>query len=187
MFDRLEDIVKHYEEIMFELSNPSVTENQKKFRALMKEQADLTPLVETYKEYVKAKQTVEDSLLLLEEESDEEMRELAKEVPVIDDILSYTVGLISATHPEIEGASDTAKKYVKYGASPRAAQALITCAKVRALINGNFNVSYEDIDALAYPVLRHRIKINYTAVNEKLTCDDVIAMLIKENKKTYKK
>ena len=61
-----------------------------------------------------------------------EMRELAKEVPVIDDILSYTVGLISATHPEIDGASDTAKKYVKYGASPRAAQALITCAKVRA-------------------------------------------------------
>ena len=116
-----------------------------------------------------------------------EMRELAKEVPVIDDILSYTVGLISATHPEIDGASDTAKKYVKYGASPRAAQALITCAKVRALINGNLNVSYDDIDALAYPVLRHRIKINYTAVNEKLTCDDVIAMLIKENKKTYKK
>ena len=79
MFDRLEDIIKHYEEIMFELSNPSVTENQKKFRALMKEQADLTPLVETYKEYVQAKQTVEDSLLLLEEETDEEMRELAKE------------------------------------------------------------------------------------------------------------
>ena len=71
MFDRLEDIVKHYEEIMFELSNPSVTENQKKFRALMKEQADLTPLVETYKKYVQAKQTVEDSLLLLEEETEQ--------------------------------------------------------------------------------------------------------------------
>lgn len=115
------------------------------------------------------------------------MRELAKEVPVIDDVLDYTVALISATHPEIDGASETAKKYIKYGASPRAAQALITCAKVRALINGNFNVSYEDIDALAYPVLRHRVKINYTAVNEKLTCDDVVSMLIKENKKTYKK
>ena len=79
MFDRLEDIVKHYEEIMFELSNPSVTDDQRKFRALMKEQADLTPLVETYKQYTQAKQTVEDSLFLLEEESDEDLRELAKE------------------------------------------------------------------------------------------------------------
>jgi MoxR-like ATPase len=76
-----------------------------------------------------------------------------------------------------------AKKYIKYGASPRAAQALITCAKVRALINGNYNVSYEDINALAAPVLRHRIKINYAAVNDKLTVDDVVAQLIKATKK----
>jgi MoxR-like ATPase len=73
--------------------------------------------------------------------------------------------------------------YIKYGASPRAAQALITCAKVRALMNGNFNVSYEDIKALALPVLRHRIKINYTAINDKLTVDDVIAKLVGETKK----
>lgn len=71
----------------------------------------------------------------------------------------------------------------QYGASPRAAQALITCAKVRALISGNYNVSYEDIEALARPVLRHRIKINYTAVNEKLTVDDVIDLLVKETKR----
>mgnify|MGYP005775903203 CR=1 FL=1 len=80
MFDRLEDLVKHYEELMLELNNPSVTEDQRRFRKLMKEQADLAPLVETYGEYKKAKQDVEDSLALLEEESDEEMRELAKEV-----------------------------------------------------------------------------------------------------------
>lgn len=67
MFDRLEDIVKHYEELMFELNNPSVAEDQKRFRKLMKEQSDLTPLVETYKEYKQAKQDVEDSLALLEE------------------------------------------------------------------------------------------------------------------------
>ncbi len=79
MFDRLEDIVKHYEEIMLELNNPSVTEDQRRFRKLMKEQSDLTPLVETYKEYTQAKQTVEDSLFMLEEESDEELREMAKE------------------------------------------------------------------------------------------------------------
>lgn len=79
MFDRLEDIVKHYEELMLELNNPSVTEDQKRFRKIMKEQADLTPLVDTYKEYRTAKQDVEDSLALLDEENDEEMREMAKE------------------------------------------------------------------------------------------------------------
>ncbi len=112
-----------------------------------------------------------------------EMRALAATVPVIDDVLDYAVRLVSGTHPEVEKASDTAKKYIKYGASPRAAQALITCAKVRALMNGNYNVSYADVAALAVPVLRHRIKINYAAINDKLTVDDVIEKLIKEIKK----
>ena len=115
-----------------------------------------------------------------------EMRALAATVPVIDDVLYYAINLVSATHPELEDTGDVAKKYIKYGASPRAAQALITAAKVRALINGNYNVSYEDINALAYPVLRHRIKINYNAVNDKLTVDDVIGLLIKESKKLSK-
>lgn len=79
MFDRLDDILIHYEELMQELNNPSVTEDQNRFRKLMKEQADLADLVEAYTQYKKAKQTVEDSLALLEEESDEEMREMAKE------------------------------------------------------------------------------------------------------------
>ena len=79
MFDRLDDILIHYEEIMQELGKPNVTENQDRFRKLMKEQADLAPLVEAYKAYKQAKQDIEDSLALLEEESDEEMRELAKE------------------------------------------------------------------------------------------------------------
>ena len=82
--------------------------------------------------------------------------------------------------------SSTAKKYIKYGASPRAAQALITSAKIRALMNGSYNVSYADIRALAYPVLRHRIKINYTAVNEKLGVDDVITLLLEETGKHTK-
>ena len=115
-----------------------------------------------------------------------EMRKLASEVPVADKVLDYAVNLISNTHPELPDASETAKKYIKYGASPRAAQAIITCAKVRALMNGNFNVSYEDIDALAAPVLRHRIKISYGAINEKMNAEDVIAALIKENRKLSK-
>ena len=79
MFDRLDDILIHYDAIMQELGEPNVTENQDRFRKLMKEQADLAPLVEAYKAYKQAKQDIEDSLALLEEESDEEMRELAKE------------------------------------------------------------------------------------------------------------
>ena len=115
-----------------------------------------------------------------------EMRALASQVPVIDDVLDYAIRLVTNTHPELENASSTATKYVKYGASPRAAQALVTCAKVRALVSGRYNVSYADIDALARPVLRHRIKINYNAVNERLTVDDVIGLLLKENKRLSK-
>ena len=111
-----------------------------------------------------------------------EMRALASNVPVVDEVLMYAVDLVANTHPELDSTPST-KKYVKYGASPRAAQGLITAAKVRALMQGRFNVSYEDIDALAYPVLRHRMKVNYTAVNDKLGVDDVISMIIKETKK----
>ena len=110
-----------------------------------------------------------------------EMRELAKTVPVIDEVLLYAVNLVSSTHPEL--GDEVAKKYIKYGASPRAAQALVSSAKVRALIKGNYNVSYEDIDALAHAVLRHRIKINYNAINDGLKIDDVIDLLIKANRK----
>ena len=79
MFDRLDDILIRYEEIMEELNNPYVVEDQNRFRKLMKEQNELTPLVETYKEYKGAKQDVEDSLSMLEGENDEEMREMLKE------------------------------------------------------------------------------------------------------------
>lgn len=112
-----------------------------------------------------------------------QMRDLASSVPVTDDLILYAVNLVSNTHPERGASPDSAKKYVKYGASPRAAQGLITAAKVRALMQGRYNVSYEDIDTLAFPVLRHRIKVNYTAINEKLNVDDVIGKIIKETKK----
>ena len=111
-----------------------------------------------------------------------QMREITKQIPVIQEILEYTARLVSATHAEIEGNA-IAKKYLRYGASPRAAQALITGAKVRALMHGKYNVSYEDIDALAYPVLRHRIKINYDAISDRLDADAVISLIIKEVKK----
>lgn len=111
------------------------------------------------------------------------MRKLAQEVPVIPEIVDYAMTIVEKTHPELDDTSDTAKKYIRYGASPRAAQALITGAKIRALIHGNYNVSYDDIDALCYPVLRHRLKINYNAINEGLDIDKVIGLLIKETRK----
>ena len=79
MFDKLEDLVRRYEEITNELTEPSVVNDQKRFRALMKEQSDLQPLVDTYTEYKKCRETESDSLAMLEEESEEEMREMLKE------------------------------------------------------------------------------------------------------------
>ena len=79
MFDRLEDLLIRYEELMIELSEPDVANNPERFRKLMKEQSDLTPIVEAYKEYKQCKQNIEDSLAMLDEETDEEMKELAKE------------------------------------------------------------------------------------------------------------
>ena len=79
MFDKIEDILLRYEDIIADLNDPDIMSNQDKFRALMKEQAEITPIVEKYKEYKDTKAGIEDSLALLDEETDEEMRELAKE------------------------------------------------------------------------------------------------------------
>ena len=79
MFDKLEDLEKRLEEVMNDLASPDVTADQNRFRSLMKEQSELTPIVEKYREYKEAKQTIEDSLEMLESESDEEMREMLKE------------------------------------------------------------------------------------------------------------
>jgi MoxR-like ATPase len=108
------------------------------------------------------------------------MRAVAKEILVADEVLKYAIKLTLATHPDSEVATSASKKYVRFGASPRAAQALITAAKVRALINERYNVSYNDINALACMVLRHRIKANFEAITEHITTDDIINNIIKE-------
>lgn len=79
MFDRLDDMLIHYEELMLMLGDPAITQDNKRFTRLMKEQSDLAPVVDAYKQYKQAKQDVEDSLAMLEEENDEDMREMAKE------------------------------------------------------------------------------------------------------------
>ena len=109
-----------------------------------------------------------------------EMRKTANQILVANDVMRYAMTLCSATHPDSDCATETAKKYVRLGASPRAGQALISAAKVRALMNGRFNVSYEDLNTLAYPVLRHRMKLNFEAIAERIDPDEIIKMIIKE-------
>ena len=115
-----------------------------------------------------------------------EMRKTANQIPVAEDVLRYAMMLTSATHPDSECASEAAKKYVRVGASPRAGQALISAAKVKALIKGRFNVAYSDINELACPVLRHRIKLNFEAIAERVSADEIIKMIVEEVTKKFK-
>ena len=116
------------------------------------------------------------------------MRETAREIPIMDEVLRYAMTLVAATHPELEDSPEFTRQYIRFGASPRAAQALITASKVRALMQGRYNVSYDDINTLAYPVLRHRIKPSYAAVTERITADEMITRLLEAlNSKKRKK
>ena len=114
------------------------------------------------------------------------MRETANQIPVADEVLRYAMLMTAATHPDGEYAAEGAKKYIRVGASPRAGQALISAGKVLALIKGRFNVSYSDIEQLAYPVLRHRIKLNFEAIAERVSADDVIKAVVAEVSKKHK-
>jgi MoxR-like ATPase len=108
------------------------------------------------------------------------MRATANQIPVAEEVMRYAMKLCSATHPDSECASETAKKYVRLGASPRAGQALISAAKVKALMSGRYNVSYSDINELAYPVLRHRMKLTFEAIAERVSPDEIVTMIIDE-------
>ncbi len=115
-----------------------------------------------------------------------EMRKTANAIPVAEEVMRYAMILCSATHPDSECATEAAKKYVRLGASPRAGQALISAAKVRALLNGRYNVSYSDVNALAYPVFRHRMKLNFEAIASRVSPDEIITMILEEVGKKQK-
>jgi MoxR-like ATPase len=106
------------------------------------------------------------------------MMDIAKEIPIAKPVLDYAMKVIISTHPESENPPEMTKKYVAFGASPRGAQAIIKAARVRALMEGRFNVSFEDIKQMAYPVLRHRILLNFEAMSENITSDHVIKEII---------
>ena len=104
---------------------------------------------------------------------------LVRRVPVSDAVLRYAVALTRMSRPSPNGGSpDFVKKWIAYGASPRAAQYLVLGAKARALTKGRYHVSYEDIQALAHPVLRHRVLTNFHAESEGKTKADMVDMLL---------
>ena len=109
-----------------------------------------------------------------------QMRDIAKEVPIASAVNDFALKLVIATHLEAANVPEVTKKYIRYGASPRAAQALISAARVQALFSGRFNVSFEDVAAMAKPVLRHRIILNFDALTSGKTQDEIIDLLIQE-------
>ncbi len=108
------------------------------------------------------------------------MRKIIREVPIAKPVQEYALRVVLGTHPEIEGAPEGAKKYIRFGASPRAAQAIITASRARALMEGRYNVSFEDIKYVAHPSLRHRFFLNFDAVADGITTDGLIDQLLDE-------
>ena len=107
-----------------------------------------------------------------------EAREIIRELPMSESVEYYALHLVVSTHPELEGAPEIVRQYLTCGASPRAAQAMILTAKGRAFLSGRMNVAYEDVNAVAYPALRHRLLLNYEAISEGLQADDIICQLL---------
>jgi MoxR-like ATPase len=112
-----------------------------------------------------------------------QMGQLALNTPIASHVSRYVAQLIVATHPEDAGAPDVVRRYVRYGASPRGAQALIIGGKVNALLDGRFNVSFDDIKAVAPAALRHRLLLNFEGLAEGIDPDAIIAELLSATEK----
>ena len=108
-----------------------------------------------------------------------EFQRLVRRVPVSEAVTRYAVNVARYSRPASPVAPDFVKKWVNYGASVRAAQWMILGGKARALMHGRYHVGFDDIRALALPVLRHRILLNFHAQSERVTTDQIIAQLIK--------
>ncbi len=108
------------------------------------------------------------------------MQNLVSRVPIAQHLLHYTARLVRATRPADELAPDYVKDWTSWGAGPRACLNLMNAAKARAVLDGRFNVAIDDIKALALPVLRHRIGLNFAAMSDGVTTDDVIEKLLND-------
>jgi MoxR-like ATPase len=111
-----------------------------------------------------------------------EMRELVRKVPLARQIQDYAVRVVLATHPENPEATAKSKQYLRYGASPRGLQAVILAAKIRALLEGRYAVSIDDIRHVAAPALRHRLIMNFEGEAEGVKPDAIIAEILKATK-----
>jgi MoxR-like ATPase len=109
-----------------------------------------------------------------------ELQHLVRQVPVASHVRDYAVRLVLATHPKTETAAPIANQYLRFGSSPRGAQSLLLAAKVRALTQGRFNASFEDIQAVVLPTLRHRCILNFEAEAEGVTTDIVISQILRD-------
>ena len=109
-----------------------------------------------------------------------DLQRLVRQVPVASHVKDYAVRLVLATHPKTETAAPIANQYLRFGSSPRGAQTLLLAGKVRALINGRFNVSFEDIQSVAPAAMRHRLILNFEAEAEGITTDLVIARILND-------
>src|SRR5262245_27894573 len=109
-----------------------------------------------------------------------ELMNLVREVPVASHVKDYAVRVVLATHPKTETAVPIATQYLRFGSSPRGGQTLLLAGKVRALIQGRFNVSFDDLEAVAYSALRHRLIPNFEAEAEGITTDHIIAQVLKD-------
>ena len=109
-----------------------------------------------------------------------ELMDLVREVPVASHVKDYAVRLVLATHPRTETASPIATQYLRFGSSPRGGQTLLLAGKVRALTQGRFNVSFDDIEAVTVAALRHRLILNFEAEAEGITTDHIIAQILQD-------
>ena len=110
----------------------------------------------------------------------ERLKLLVRDVLVPSEVKAHVAGLILATHPDSEGAPSSVKRFVRYGASPRGAQALVLAGKVGALLDGRFNVSLGDVDAMVPPALRHRIILNFEAEAEGMSTDAILEDVVRQ-------
>ncbi|MBL9173491.1 MAG: MoxR family ATPase [Verrucomicrobiales bacterium] len=108
------------------------------------------------------------------------LQRLVREVPVATHVKDYAVRLVLATHPKTETAAPITNQYLKFGSSPRGAQVLLLASKVRALTQGRFNVSFDDIQSVTVPALRHRLIPNFEAEAEGITTDQILAQILRD-------
>jgi MoxR-like ATPase len=108
------------------------------------------------------------------------MQQLAREVPIATHVMAYAIRILRGTHPDTDGAPELVRKYVRYGGSPRGAQAIVLGAKIHALLEGRFNVAFSDVQAVAAPALRHRVILNFEGEAEGISTDSVVRAIIAE-------